>query len=98
MLSAQTNLTPQTNFDNRLYELRITCGPNYPVAPPKVRFLSRVNLGCVNQSTGEVNTSLPAIASWTRANTIESVLVGIKNAMAQPQNKRLQQPPEGAYF
>jgi ubiquitin-conjugating enzyme E2 variant len=88
----------QTIYDGRLYELRITCGPDYPNVPPKVRFISRINLSSVNQSTGLVEPSLPAIAQWNRNCTIESVLVGIKNAMIQPQNRRLPQSPEGATF
>ena len=43
---------PGTMFDGRLYELRITCGPDYPTVPPKVRFTSRVNMSSVNQQTG----------------------------------------------
>lgn len=85
-------------FDSRLYELHITCGPDYPVAPPKVRFVSRINLGHVNQSNGVVEKELPAFQQWNRNSTIESVLVGIKNSMLSPQNRRLPQPPEGSMF
>ncbi len=88
----------QTMFDNRFYELRITCGPDYPAVPPKVRFVSRINLTGVNQTTGVVDSSFPAVANWTRNSTIESVLVGIKNSMTTPQNRRLPQPTEGSTF
>jgi ubiquitin-conjugating enzyme E2 variant len=88
----------QTIFDGKLYELRITCGPDYPAVPPKVRFISRINLASVNQSTGIVEPSLPAFAQWNRNCTIESVLVGLKNSMLLPQNRRLPQPPEGSQF
>lgn len=44
----------QTVFDNRLYELRVHCGEQYPDLPPRVRFVSRINLPCVDQHTGEV--------------------------------------------
>jgi ubiquitin-protein ligase len=87
-----------TVYDGRLYELRISCGPEYPVHPPSVRFVSRINLSSVNQSTGEVEPSLPALSNWNRNCTIESVLVGIKNMMAAPQNRRLPQPAEGTTF
>ena len=92
-------LGPQgTTFDGRLYELRISCGPQYPNAPPKVRFASRINLPHVNQSTGEVEPSLPAFQSWTRNGTIESILVGIRNTMMAPQNRKLPQPAEGSMY
>lgn len=93
-------LGPQgTSFDGRFYELRITCGPDYPVAPPKVRFLTKINLPGVNPQTGAIDSSFPAIANWNRNGTIESVLVALKNYMTTPQNRRLPQTmPDGALF
>ena len=84
--------------DGRLFELRISCGPDYPAVPPKVRFISRINLSCVNQSTGVVESALPELAHWNRNMTIEKVLSGIKTVMMAPQNRRLPQPPEGTMF
>lgn len=89
---------PGTIFDGRLFELRVSCGPDYPVAPPKVKFTSRINMSSVNQSTGVVESDLPALAHWNRNSTIEAVLVGVKHAMTAPQNRRLPQPPEGSSF
>jgi hypothetical protein len=37
-----------TAYQDRFYEMRVTCGENYPVVPPTVRFVSRLNLPCVN--------------------------------------------------
>lgn len=88
----------QTVFDGRFYELRITCGPDYPVAPPKVRFLTKINLTGVNQQNGSIDASFPAIANWNRNGTIESVLVALKNSMTTPQNRRLPQPADGDMF
>jgi len=85
-------------FDNRLYELRISCGPDYPSKPPSVRFASRINLPHVNQSTGVVEASLPVFQTWSRSGTIESVLVALRTLMSTPQNRRLSQPPDGAMF
>ncbi len=78
--------------------MRISCGPDYPTIPPKVRFASKINLSSVNSKTGIVEPSLPAIANWNRNCTIESVLVGLKNAMMAPQNRKLPQPQEGTMF
>lgn len=37
--------------------MNIHCGPNYPDVPPTVQFVSRVNLPCVDQRTGKVDSS-----------------------------------------
>lgn len=39
---------------NRIYSLRIECGPNYPDEPPNIWFLTKINLPSVNQQTGKV--------------------------------------------
>ncbi len=39
---------------NRIYALKITCGAQYPDAPPEVSFLTKINLPCVNQQSGKV--------------------------------------------
>ena len=48
--------------------------------------------------TGLVGKDLPALTNWTRHQTIESILVGLKNSMTAPQNRKLSQPPEGSTF
>lgn len=45
---------PQTVFENRIYSLKITCGPEYPAKPPTVKFVTRIVLPGVHQTTGVV--------------------------------------------
>ena len=45
---------PSTVHEGRLYNVHMICTENYPNDPPEVRFISRVNLPCVDQTTGEV--------------------------------------------
>ncbi|KAJ6477375.1 UBC-like protein [Mycena vitilis] len=71
-----------TVHENRIYSLKITCGENYPDAPPTVQFLSRVNVPFVDPTTGAVNPSrLPVLASWSRASSLEHVLVEIRKCV-----------------
>lgn len=85
--------------NERLYELRIVCGPDYPNKPPKVRFLSKINMSCVNQSNGEVNPSVfPHLKNWKKENTLYSLLKELRKEMEKSSFKSLKQPPEGTYF
>ncbi|KAJ7613019.1 UBC-like protein [Roridomyces roridus] len=88
-----------TVHENRIYSLKITCSEAYPDAPPSVQFLSRVNLPFVSQTNGVVDRArLPVLANWTRASSLETVLVDIRKEMASPNNRKLPQPPEGTMF
>lgn len=49
-----TQHQPQSVHENRIYSLKIHCGPQYPDSPPDVTFISKVNLPCVNASNGKV--------------------------------------------
>lgn len=85
MLKHQCDLVRslQTVHENRIYSLKITCGPSYPEARPDVQFLSRVNLPFVNQINGKVDfTKLPILANWSRNLSIETVLVEIRKFVA----------------
>ena len=77
--------------------MSIECGPNYPAQPPTLRFNSKINLPCVNQSNGVVEPSkFHLFANWNPATTLEKVLIGIKNEMVS--NKKLPQPADGDMF
>ena len=81
-----------------LYELKIVCDENYPKVPPKVKFVTKINIPCVNQSNGEIlPNSLNILKSWNRDCTIESYLQAIKVEMEKSLTK-LKQPPEGSRF
>ena len=89
----------QTAHDSRIYSVKIHCGENYPDQPPSVRFISKINMHCVDPSSGEVVPSrLPCLARWNRNNRIETILVALRNEMASMSNRALPQPPEDATF
>lgn len=83
-----------TVFDGRFYSLRMSCGENYPVQPPIVRFVNRINLPSVD-SNGLVNVN--SLLPWSRDKSIESILVALKNQMTSSACRKLSQPSEGNY-
>ncbi|KAF7322101.1 UBIQUITIN-CONJUGAT-2 domain-containing protein [Mycena kentingensis (nom. inval.)] len=88
-----------TVHENRIYSLKIACGENYPDVPPTIQFLSRVNVPFISQTDGTVDPhKLAVLAHWTRAHSIETVLVEMRREMASPTNRKLPQPPEGSIF
>ena len=84
-----------TPFQDRFYSLSIKCGPNYPVEPPEVRFETKCNMGCIDQSSGKV-TKAPL--SWDRTKGIQDFLKALLAEMHSSANKRLKQPAEDSHF
>jgi len=90
---------PASAHDGRIYSLKIYCDNNYPNKPPTVRFTSKINLGCVNQANGVVDSvKFHALSNWKSSYTIETLLTELRKEMTSPQNKKLPQPPDGAMF
>ncbi|KAF8210764.1 ubiquitin-conjugating enzyme/RWD-like protein [Mycena galopus ATCC 62051] len=87
-----------TVHENCIYNLKITCGDQYPDRPRPCRsFLSRVNLPFVSQTDGMVDTAkLPVLAHWTHCSSLELMLVEIRKEMATQANRKLPQPPRAA--
>jgi hypothetical protein len=44
----------QSVHENRIYGVKIHCGPDYPDVPPEISFTSKINLPCVDQRNGKV--------------------------------------------
>eukprot|EP00828_Plagiopyla_frontata_P041117 TRINITY_DN576_c0_g2_i1.p2 TRINITY_DN576_c0_g2~~TRINITY_DN576_c0_g2_i1.p2 ORF type:complete len:143 (+),score=30.09 TRINITY_DN576_c0_g2_i1:202-630(+) len=87
-----------TNFDSRIYSLRISCGPDYPMKAPIVKFITKINMGCV-QSNGTVDPNkFQVLGNWNKKYTMETILVGLKNEMNSGANKKLSQPAEGTTY
>ncbi|RKO99692.1 hypothetical protein CXG81DRAFT_30140 [Caulochytrium protostelioides] len=88
---------PHTVHENRIYSLRIHCGPQYPDVPPDVAFVSRINLPNSVDAQGKV-VKLPCLDAWKRHFTLESLLAELRREMASSANKKLPQPAEGSTF
>jgi ubiquitin-conjugating enzyme E2 variant len=89
---------PRTNYEGRLYSLRITCGESYPDKAPSIRFITRINMNGIG-SHGEINISnFEVLAKWQRSYNIHSLLLNIKKVMQMKENCKLPQPPEGTVY
>ncbi|KAF2255762.1 UBC-like protein [Trematosphaeria pertusa] len=90
---------PHSVHENRIYSVKIHCGPEYPDVPPEISFTSKINLPCVDQRNGKVDpTKLPCLVQWKREFTMETILIELRRYMALPQHKKLPQPPEGSTY
>jgi len=90
---------PHSVHENRIYSLKMHCSDDYPEKPPKITFITKVNLPCVSPANGEVDpTKLHCLASWKREYTMETILIELRKFMAHPSNKKLPQPPEGSNY
>ncbi|KAF2266949.1 UBC-like protein [Lojkania enalia] len=90
---------PHSVHENRIYSLKIHCGPDYPDVPPEISFVSKINLPCVDSRNGKVDpTKLPCLVQWKREFTMETILIELRRYMALPQHKKIPQPPEGSTY
>eukprot|EP00761_Pharyngomonas_kirbyi_P012707 gb/GECH01012734.1/.p1 GENE.gb/GECH01012734.1/~~gb/GECH01012734.1/.p1 ORF type:complete len:161 (+),score=34.35 gb/GECH01012734.1/:1-483(+) len=93
-----TIIGPGGVHDGRIYTVQLVCGDNYPQDPPQVRFITKINMNCVN-SDGTVDKSkFKTLNDWHNSYSIAKVLMDLRKEMASGKNSRLSQPPEGATY
>lgn len=89
---------PHSAYENRIYSLSIMAGEAYPSKPPVLKFLTKINLPCVDGSGNVLDEKLPALAEWKPETTMENVLLALRKYMASTNNRNLPQPPEGETY
>eukprot|EP00108_Taenia_solium_P000963 TsM_000558000 transcript=TsM_000558000 gene=TsM_000558000 len=88
----------RTPFQNRIYNLQIVCGDDYPDKPPEVRFVTRINMDGVGGNGQIDNSKVPSLRTWRRGMLIRNVLFDIRTMMTQKENAKLTQPPDGTCY
>ena len=83
--------------DGRYYELQLECDENYPQKPPKVKFVTKVNMPFVDQHGTIKSGSLNILRNWNRDCTLESYLTAIRDELKSNLSK-YKQPPEGSKY
>lgn len=87
-----------TQYADRFYELRIHCNDQYPATPPDVRFISKINMTCVDKYGKVRPDKLNAMKNWNRNMGIEQILQSIRMEMCTDANRRSRQPPDGTTY
>jgi len=91
-----TIIGPQnTNLGEYIFNVKITCGPQYPDKPPTIKFVEKITMDCVDAS-GYVSNKLPILASWKRDYGIKEILYQLHEMMV-PASKNKQPAPGTLY-
>eukprot|EP00322_Chrysochromulina_rotalis_P029821 CAMPEP_0115839830 /NCGR_PEP_ID=MMETSP0287-20121206/6459_1 /TAXON_ID=412157 /ORGANISM="Chrysochromulina rotalis, Strain UIO044" /LENGTH=148 /DNA_ID=CAMNT_0003293425 /DNA_START=167 /DNA_END=613 /DNA_ORIENTATION=+ len=91
---------PNTPVENRIISLLLKAGPDYPRARPEIKFQTKLNYPWLGPGGTFVDSKASGIlkpGSWpsSQHNTLQGVLVTLKQMMADRAHSKLTQPPEG---
>lgn len=86
----------QTPLGDRIYGVKLKCGPRYPDVAPNLYFVNKIAMSGVDQSTGLVNFQVVTGRAWTRNTTMYEYLCKVREAM-QGAAKTKQPNPDEQY-
>lgn len=67
-----------------LWALKITIPPNYPLAPPNIRFTTRISHPNISFTTGEICLTLLTTEHWSPVYTLSTTLSAIHQLLTDP--------------
>ena len=83
--TAQLRGPADSPYEDGLFKLHIKCPPNYPLAPPKVSFVTPIFHPNVLFKTGEICLDILKPDSWTPAWTLQSVCRAVTALLSHPE-------------
>lgn len=87
-----------STHESRIYSVNIECGQDYPKKPPQVRFVSKINLSCVDSLGNVIPSKFKILSDWKFSYSMETILLELRKTMAEPRNKKIIQPPEESMY
>eukprot|EP01065_Artemidia_motanka_P047678 TRINITY_DN7510_c0_g4_i1.p2 TRINITY_DN7510_c0_g4~~TRINITY_DN7510_c0_g4_i1.p2 ORF type:complete len:133 (+),score=21.06 TRINITY_DN7510_c0_g4_i1:119-517(+) len=85
---------PPGAFQGRLITLTLEATMEYPTVPPKVKFVQKVSMGCVD---GAGNLKLSDILQWDTSKCMFDVLTAVRATMGG-RERGTRQPPEDSCY
>lgn len=85
----------QTPLGDRIYGVKLKCGPRYPDVAPSLYFVQKIaGLNGVNPSNGLVDYQAVTGRVWTRNNTMYEYLCRVREAMLGAAKTKQPNPEE----
>ncbi|KAK6513541.1 hypothetical protein TWF281_005164 [Arthrobotrys megalospora] len=76
--------TPDSPYEGGVWEIDITIPDNYPLAPPTIKFITKICHPNVHIKTGEICLDLLKSA-WAATYTISSTMTAIQTLLTSPE-------------
>ena len=61
-----------------IYRLEVICGPNYPVEPPSIKFMSEIKMIGVDDAKNVTPLACPILKKWKETCSIKDALNDIR--------------------